>query len=115
MSKPEWGTKRTCVECGEQFYDLNKDPIECPHCGKTLSLDDFLHQQANNVSNLKNKRGASKKREETESITDLEDFDEFEAEGGDVELMEDVSDLGDDENDMPSVSSDTSSDDKGEE
>ncbi len=28
------GTKRTCLEddCGERFYDLNKDPIACPYC-----------------------------------------------------------------------------------
>ncbi|MEQ1715022.1 MAG: TIGR02300 family protein [Hyphomicrobium sp.] len=29
------GTKRTCQgePCGLRYYDLNKDPIECPHCG----------------------------------------------------------------------------------
>ena len=28
------GTKRTCQneECGERFYDLNSDPINCPIC-----------------------------------------------------------------------------------
>lgn len=29
------GTKRTCQNdaCGARFYDLNRDPIECPVCG----------------------------------------------------------------------------------
>lgn len=29
------GTKRTCQNdaCGARFYDLNRDPIECPICG----------------------------------------------------------------------------------
>ena len=27
------GTKRTCQSCGGRFYDLNRDPIECPLCG----------------------------------------------------------------------------------
>ena len=30
------GTKRVCQgeECGLPFYDLNRDPIECPNCGE---------------------------------------------------------------------------------
>jgi len=32
----ERGTKRQCLECGTKFYDLNKDPIVCPHCGTTF-------------------------------------------------------------------------------
>ncbi|SFV28104.1 TIGR02300 family protein [Hyphomicrobium facile] len=29
------GTKHTCSndECGERFYDLNRDPTDCPYCG----------------------------------------------------------------------------------
>ena len=27
------GTKRTCQSCDERFYDLEKAPITCPHCG----------------------------------------------------------------------------------
>ncbi len=32
------GKKRTCQEdeCGERFYDLNKDPIACPVCAATF-------------------------------------------------------------------------------
>jgi uncharacterized protein (TIGR02300 family) len=39
-SKAERGTKRTCqnTECGERFYDLNRDPIVCPICNTTYSL-----------------------------------------------------------------------------
>jgi uncharacterized protein (TIGR02300 family) len=34
MTKPEWGTKRTCLKCGTRFYDLTKDePITCISCG----------------------------------------------------------------------------------
>lgn len=32
MAKPELGTKRTCPSCGAKFYDLHKNPIECPKC-----------------------------------------------------------------------------------
>lgn len=31
MVKPEWGTKRTCPQTGERFYDLGKDnPVTSP-------------------------------------------------------------------------------------
>lgn len=33
MSKPEWGSKRICQNCGARFYDLRHSPIECPKCG----------------------------------------------------------------------------------
>ena len=30
--KPEWGTKRTCPQTGERFYDLGKDnPVTSPN------------------------------------------------------------------------------------
>jgi uncharacterized protein (TIGR02300 family) len=32
VSKPEWGTKRTCHHCDAFFYDMKKDPIICPKC-----------------------------------------------------------------------------------
>ncbi len=33
MAKSEWGKKRTCQSCGAPFYDLKKKNIECPKCG----------------------------------------------------------------------------------
>ena len=33
MVKAEWGTKRTCPNCGARYYDLRHDPIVCPKCG----------------------------------------------------------------------------------
>jgi hypothetical protein len=32
VSKPEWGEKRECPECGARFYDLKRDPVICPKC-----------------------------------------------------------------------------------
>lgn len=33
MTKPEWGTKRTCPKCATRFYDLGKeDPCTCIAC-----------------------------------------------------------------------------------
>ena len=100
MSKPECGTKRICLQCGERFYDLGKDPIKCPHCGDTLSVEEFLRLQAMMVG--KSKRvGKGKIHEDLEAITQ---DDVFEDAGDDeLELIEDASDLGDDDHDMAEV------------
>ncbi|WP_038035289.1 TIGR02300 family protein [Thermopetrobacter sp. TC1] len=36
------GTKRTCPNCEARFYDLNKDPIECPKCHHTFTVEPIL-------------------------------------------------------------------------
>ena len=33
MGRPELGTKLTCADCSERFYDLNRSPAVCPKCG----------------------------------------------------------------------------------
>ncbi len=38
MGSLERGTKRQCLYCGTKFYDLNRDPILCPSCGKAFVL-----------------------------------------------------------------------------
>ena len=32
MANPALGTRRHCQSCNENFYDLKKSPIICPHC-----------------------------------------------------------------------------------
>jgi uncharacterized protein (TIGR02300 family) len=38
--KSERGNKRTCQnpDCGERFYDLNRDPITCPICNSVYAI-----------------------------------------------------------------------------
>ena len=33
MPKPEFGKKVICNNCDAKFYDLNRKPAICPHCG----------------------------------------------------------------------------------
>ena len=33
MPKVEWGKKVVCLSCEAKFYDLNRKPAKCPHCG----------------------------------------------------------------------------------
>jgi len=32
LAKPEWELKRMCLGCGARFYDMTRDPIVCPKC-----------------------------------------------------------------------------------
>ena len=100
MAKPEWGTKRTCLQCGEHFYDLRKDPIKCPHCGDTVSVDEFLRLQMACAGKVR-RLNKGKTHEEIEELTPEADF--AEAGDDDLELIEDASDLGDDNHDMAEV------------
>ena len=42
MGKPEWGTKRTCLNCGVRFYDLGNKPITCPACETSFEPEAFV-------------------------------------------------------------------------
>jgi len=43
MTKPEWGTKRSCPKCGTRFYDLGKeDPVTCINCGTAWEPEPIL-------------------------------------------------------------------------
>lgn len=39
MAKPEWGTKRECLNCGARYYDLRRDPIVCPKCDSAYEAE----------------------------------------------------------------------------
>lgn len=39
MASLDRGTKRQCLHCSTKFYDLNRDPILCPSCGKQFLLE----------------------------------------------------------------------------
>ena len=107
MVKPEWGTKRVCQSCSAGFYDLRRDPITCPKCGAVYDLD----------TERKAKRGRSPsagKEGEVAAIAQVanpeidlplvEDADELVVDGDEGEdLLEDASELGEDEHDMAEV------------
>ena len=73
---------------------------KCPHCGEEMSVEEFLRLQAMMAG--KSKRGGKGKiHEELEVITEEPVFEDT---GDDeLELIEDASDLGDDNHDMAEV------------
>ena len=97
MSKPEWGTKRTCQSCAAHFYDLRKDPIVCPKCGVTYDPEAVL----------KSRRGRVVEKVVVPKPVpeELPDVEVEEADIGDEDdsVMEDTSELGEDDEDVSEV------------
>jgi uncharacterized protein (TIGR02300 family) len=87
----ERGTKRQCLYCGTKFYDLNRDPILCPSCGKVFVL---------NAAKVPTRPVAEVKEEVTETVDKAAveagaevislDEAEDEEEGDDIPDVEDV-------------------------
>src|ERR1700694_5227419 len=93
MAKPELGTKRTCVNDGIRFYDLNKVPAVCPKCGTEQPIEQpRLKRTGGNV--VEEKRPIKKVPAPglEDADTDVEVADDEEAE----DVLEDTSDLEDD-------------------
>lgn len=130
MGKPEWGIKRTCQSCGTRFYDLNKRPIGCPSCEAEFVPVDFQKSRrgrgagaaAAAAAAAATKKAAAEKdeaetlvKEAADDIPDSDDGDDGDKKLDDDEekdvVIEDTSDLGEDEDDLTEVREHIVSDD----
>ncbi len=94
MAKPELGLKRVCVSCATRFYDLARAPAVCPKCGTEQPVEQPRVRRSGNVVDLrKPKKPAVAEDAEADAETEVESD---EAEEG---VLEDTSDLEDDEDD----------------
>ncbi|WOE74961.1 TIGR02300 family protein [Alterisphingorhabdus coralli] len=84
MAKPEWGTKRTCPETGERFYDLGNDnPVTSPNGHKWYPEPLLKSKQPMPFED------PSKKKEDDSDLADDEALDVDESENtadADVDL-----------------------------
>jgi uncharacterized protein (TIGR02300 family) len=116
LAKPEWGTKRICPSCGARYYDLLREPIVCPKCSTPFDPEALLRaRRARPVAPVEkaiepvaaDDVDADLETAEVEAVEDGEEEDEAvpleEAEEEDEELIEDASELGEDEDDMAEV------------
>ena len=112
MAKPEWGTKRVCQSCGTRFYDLMRTPCTCPKCGSVVEAEVVFKPRRQSAE----ARAAAKlvpvaeigvvaavEGDELEVIEDEEAEAVVDAKDEDDALMEDVADLGEDDDDMAEV------------
>ena len=96
VAKAELGMKLTCESCGARFYDLNKQPGICPKCGagnaRPVIFKASRGRPAEEKVQVQAKAPAPKPEEEEEAAESAE-----EAEEEDEGVIEDTSDLGEDD------------------
>ena len=115
MAKPEWGNKRICPSCGARYYDLQRDPVICPKCSTPFDPEAFLRARRARPAAPVEKElepvvaediDADLETAEVEAVEDEEEEAGVALEEGEEEeeeLIEDASELGEDEDDMAEV------------
>jgi uncharacterized protein (TIGR02300 family) len=98
VPKAELGMKLTCESCGARFYDLNKQPGICPKCG-AANARPVIFKASRRPAEEKVKAPVPAKvvANDEEEVADVETDDEE-----DEAVIEDTSDLGEDDDvDVP--------------
>jgi uncharacterized protein (TIGR02300 family) len=72
MPKQEWGVKRVCPSCSTRFYDLRMDPLTCPDCGASFTVESLTNTRP---KALRPEKVKPEPVEEAEGIPDLDDAD----------------------------------------
>ncbi len=114
MAKPEWGMKRTCQSCGTRFYDLMRTPCVCPKCQSIVETEVVFKPRRQSSAEARAAKLVPVAAElapellevEGEGLEVLESDEAAAVVEGDEEddsLMEDVADLGADDDDMAEV------------
>jgi uncharacterized protein (TIGR02300 family) len=131
LAKPEWGAKRICNSCGTRFYDLMRDPIVCPNCGAEFDPEALLRTRrsrsvvserepvaavvaetpepevAEEAAEVEPEVEEEADKEDAGEDAEAEEGEESDEEGEEEEeeedLIEDASELGEDEDDMAEV------------
>ncbi len=107
MIDAELGKKLVCPSCSIKFYDLGKDPAECPKCDTIFSAEPVLPSKEDRppATEVKPKAIEEEKPEakdsdeaEVVSLEDLVEEDDIEAEDDELAAVKDV-DLGDGDKD----------------
>jgi uncharacterized protein (TIGR02300 family) len=103
MARPDWGTKHSCRNCGAKYYDLNRSPIVCPKCGTAFNPDALLRSRRSRPSApapAPAKKSAPAPAKKSAPAPAKEPAPKIETRG---EPIEDVSELGEDDDDMAEV------------
>lgn len=112
MSKSEWGTKRLCPSCGAKFYDLKKRPVVCPKCETKITPAEDVKKPTRPKPPPPPPPEEPKKidpADNSAAIAEGIDLDESTeaavktADSNDDSLIEDASDIGEDDDDMGEV------------
>ena len=111
MAKPEWGVKRTCLACATRFYDMRKDPILCPSCGVKFDVETIFRPRRSRApvdEPLKKAvvPAADDDDDLEKELAALADDTVVDDDDDDDAMIEDTSDLEDDDSNVPVVPKD---------
>ena len=104
--KAEWGEKRICQSCGARFYDMLRSPIVCPTCETVYEPVTSGRGSRTKVSSPAPEPEKPMETGDEEGVNLISDEDEIPndtdldllGEDDDTDdLIEDVSDLGEEE------------------
>ncbi|WP_343080909.1 TIGR02300 family protein [Ostreiculturibacter nitratireducens] len=96
MPKDEWGVKRLCPHCASRFYDLQRDPMTCPECGHSFTVESLTATRGRMITSEK-----APARDRSIDVDDLDSETDLEEDSSDVDLDDDL--LEEDEEDNVSL------------
>lgn len=107
MPKQEWGVKRVCPSCSTRFYDLRLDPLTCPNCGSSFTVESLTDSRP---KALRPEKAKPEPEEDVEDLPDLEDAgevidsddsldDDLLEDDDDNVSLDDIADVGGDDDD----------------
>ena len=104
MSKPEWGKKRLCQDCGAKYYDLQSETPTCPKCGVVFQPETYFRSSGKaEAAPLPVKEAAKKSASESE--------EDQEEDVGDSNGDDDIIGLDDDDDEADDIIGLTDDDD----
>ena len=99
LAKPNWGLKRTCLSCGDRFYDMKRDPIVCPTCEAVLDPLALVRPRRARAAAAASQAKAKAKAKAVSESRELSDEDNLLGDG-ELEADADNLDLGDNNGDL---------------
>ena len=112
MADADLGQKRACPSCSGKFYDLMKVPAKCPYCGATFNPDDLIRSRSRKPAVQEDAKPKAVEKPAAESEepddeeklpNDIADVDVDSDKDEDDDVLEDASDLGEDDADLGEV------------
>ena len=70
MVKADLGKKRACLACGMRFYDLNRNPIECPGCGAEFDPENIIKSRKGRSATKTASRASFKETDDNQISND---------------------------------------------
>ena len=111
------GTKRVCQNCGSKFYDLNRDPTNCPICNTVFQLTETKPKAAavGNAADDDDDDDIASPAAGVEIVSleeaESDDADIPDIEDGQIDIEEEDTDLGNDDETFIEVEDEDDGDD----